>query len=421
MRQLNATMSVATHMLEVITPRTNTARLSPAEHLFGAIGAHAAMNDGPLAFEIAGDQERRRFVVRTGSRGQQQRVAAQLGAAYPQAALRSSETTTLVADPAQLGPDEQAVAATLRLRVGAHLPLRMLQDRELDATATSAQADPLLGVLGAMANLPAGWRIITQLVLLRPAPADWARAHQRLALEPPLEQDRARDAGLSLVGPLAVLGLLVAYVVGASIMDAWARADFFAVLLLAIAVVAVGIPGLVLIRWLRRRDLVDPRLVQAKLSRDACEVELRLAVFAPQFVDPARLDDRLQRLAAAYRPYSLAAGNSLVAVPACAANIDLRVLDALHRPSVLNVQELAGLWHLVQADDDVSMIERTTARRRVPLPASVVCDPSEGGCRIGVSDHRATAYPSICRTRYSAATCSLWRRRVAASPACCCE
>ena len=278
MRQLSATASTATQLLEVITPRTNAARLSPAEHLFGAIGVHASMNDGPVAFEIAGDQERRRFLVRTGSRGQQQRVAAQLGAAYPQAALRPSETTTLVADPAQLGPDEQVLAATMRLRVGAHLPLRMLEDRELDATATSAHADPLLGVLGAMANLPAGWRIITQLVLLRPAPADWARAHQRLALERPLEQERARDTGPSLLGPLAVLGLLVAYLIGASVIDAWARGDVFAVLSLVIGIVAVAIAGLVLIRWLRPRDLVDPRLVQAKLSRDACEAELRLAV-----------------------------------------------------------------------------------------------------------------------------------------------
>ena len=179
MRQLNASSCVATHVIEVITPRTNTARLSPAEHLFAAIGAQAAMDEGPVAFEIAGDHECRRFLLRTGSRSQQERVAAQFGAAYPQAALRSSESTTGVDDPAQLGPDEQAVAATLRLRVGAHLPLRTFEDRELDATATSAQADPLLGVLGAMANLPAGWRTIAQLVVVRPAPADWARVFSR--------------------------------------------------------------------------------------------------------------------------------------------------------------------------------------------------------------------------------------------------
>jgi hypothetical protein len=32
------------------------------------------------------------------------------------------------------------------------------------------------------------------------------------------------------------------------------------------------------------------------------------------------------------------------------------------------VRELAGLWHLVQSSDDVAFVERTTARRRLPLP-----------------------------------------------------
>lgn len=110
-------------------------------------------------------------------------------------------------------------------------------------------------------------------------------------------------------------------------------------------------------------------------------------------MDPATLHDRLHRLAAAYRPYSLAAGNSLVAAPLRVDNIDLRLLDSLDRPSVLNVQELAGLWHLVQADDDVSMIERTTARRRLPLPATVTSETAEGGCRIGYSNHQGHRVP----------------------------
>jgi hypothetical protein len=383
----------AEHLLEVVTPRTNAARLSPAEHLFAAIGVQADMDDAPVAFEITGDAERRRFLVRVTARAQQQRLMAQLSGAYPQAVLRPLDRSQSVADPARLGPDEQAAAATLRLRLGAHLPLRMLEDRELDATVTSAQADPLLGVLGAMANPPAGWRMIAQLVFLRPAPADWARAYQRLALERPLEQDRARDSGPSLFGPLVVLGLLVAYLVVASVMDAWDRGDWLAALGLVAVIVGVGCAAWMIARWLRSRALVDPKLVQAKLTRVAGEAELRLAVFAPQYVDSAAVSDRLARLAAAYRPFSLAAGNSLVVVPLQAEDTDLRVLASIDRPSLLNVRELAGLWHLVQADDDVSMIERTTARRRLPLPASVASEPSERGCRIGTSDHQGHKVP----------------------------
>jgi len=117
-------------------------------------------------------------------------------------------------------------------------------------------------------------------------------------------------------------------------------------------------------------------------------VELRLAVFAPGFVDAAAVLDRLDRLAAAYRPFSLASGNSLVPVPVRATTADLRVLAPLGRSSLLNVRELAGLWHLVQADDDVGLLERTTARRRLPLPASVAPDRDGQGCRIGTSDHQ---------------------------------
>ena len=69
------------------------------------------------------------------------------------------------------------------------------------------------------------------------------------------------------------------------------------------------------------------------------------------------------------------------------------MLEPLCGTAVLNVRELAGLWHLMQADDDVSMIERTTARRRLPLPASVASGPSEQGCRIGTSDHQGNRVP----------------------------
>src|ERR1700694_1325191 len=105
MRPLN-TEQPAEHVLEVVTPRTNAARLSPAEHLLGAVAVHAGMDGGPVSFEIVGDAERRRFLVRTGSHAQRQRVVAQLGGAYPQASLRPFDGTTLSdADPVQLGPD----------------------------------------------------------------------------------------------------------------------------------------------------------------------------------------------------------------------------------------------------------------------------------------------------------------------------
>ena len=99
----------------------------------------------------------------------------------------------------------------LRLARGEYLPLRTLEDREVDTAGASIQADPLLGVLGAMIGLPDGWRALAQLVVLAPAPSDWARAYQRMALERPLDQERRADNGPSLVGPLAMIGAIGLY------------------------------------------------------------------------------------------------------------------------------------------------------------------------------------------------------------------
>jgi len=388
------------HVLEVVTPRTNVARLSSAEHLFGTLVPRGEQEPEPVSLEIVGDSAQRRFLVRTTSLLGLRRIADQLGAAYPQAVLRPFQSATFpTGDPVQAGPDEQIAIAALRLRVGEHLPLRTLDDRELDAHGDSIQADPLLGILGALADLPSGWRAVCQLIVLAAAPDGWARAHQRLALERPLDQERRADTGPSLMGPLALLGLLGLYAVGSSASDAWTRGDWTSALDLAIGTVVVIVGGIVILRWLGRRDLVDPRLVQAKLSRDACLVEMRTAVIAPSFADVDTLEDRLDRLVAAYRPFALATGNSLVPRPVGRSARDLRVLAPLDRPSLLNVRELAGLWHLPQAGDDVVFLERTTARRRLPLKHTVARAADGSGCRIGISSHQNHQVPVYLPTQ----------------------
>jgi hypothetical protein len=409
----------AEHVLEVVTPRTNAARLTSAEHLFGTLVPRGEHEPEPVSLEIVGDADQRRFLVRTPSASGLRRVGSQLGAAYPQAVLRPFQSATFpTGDPVRVGPDEQVASAILRLRAGHHLPLRTFDDRELDAHGDSVQSDPLLAILGALADLPRGWRALSQLIVLAPAPHDWARVYERLALERPLDQERRADTGPSLMGPLALLGLIGLYAVGSSASEAWSRGDWLFTLELVLGALTVIVGSIVILRWLRRRELVDPRLVQAKLSRDACTVELRLAVIAPVFADVDALGDRLDRLVAAYRPFALATGNSLV--PRTVAADDLRVLSALDRPALLNVRELAGLWHLPQASDDVVFVERTTARRRLPLRHTVAPGADGTGCRIGVSAHQGTPCRCTCQPGCWGATC--WRspRHVEASRACCC-
>lgn len=393
----------------MVTPRTNAAVITPAEHLFGALGFDPGTEgtaDAALSLEIAGDSESRRFLARAGSSSARRDLVGQLGAAYPQASLRLLAADR---DPALVRPDEQTAACTLMLRHPPYLPLRTFRDDEVDA-ARAAQADPVLGILGAMGALPAGWRALSQLVL-RPAPADWSRDYLRLALEHPLAAERqagSSGADTSLGSVFALLALLLLGALGLQ-AAVWYRAHDWPHLALLVlgAVALVGLLVMAL-RLRQPRPLHDPKLVQDKVRHDARLVELRLAIVAPASVASDELRARLTRLVAAYRPFTLASGNALVARPAHRTCLgsgqgaqptrDLRVLDPLGgKPRalpILNVRELAGLWHLPQALDDVPLVERTTARRRLPLPATVALAASAGrGCPIGVSTHQGRVVP----------------------------
>jgi hypothetical protein len=308
--------------------------------------------------------------------------------------LRPFQSATFpTGDPVQAGPDEQITWATLRLSAGAHLPIRTFDDRELETHGDSIQSDPLLAILNALADLPKGWRAFCQLIVLASAPSGWARAYQRLALERPLDQERRADTGPSPLGPLMLLGLVGFFAVGSAVSEAWTRGDWLSALELALGTLVALVSTVTVIRWLTRRELVDPGLVQAKLSRDALAVELRVAVIAPDFSGDEAIQERLDRLAAAYRPFALATGNSFMPRRPAKGAHDLRILAPLARPSLLNVRELAGLWHLPQNCDDILFLERTTARRRLPLRSTVGPTIDGAGCRIGVSSHQGHSVP----------------------------
>src|SRR5438876_1980515 len=136
-RNRRSGQSAAEKLLEVITPRTNIALISPAENLCGALALHTvAPGGGPVALEIVGDGERSRFLIRT--KAQQAHLRGQVAAAYPQADFRSVELATLPGgDPLRVGPNEQMACYSLGLRAGDHLPIRTFQDRDMDADAGS--------------------------------------------------------------------------------------------------------------------------------------------------------------------------------------------------------------------------------------------------------------------------------------------
>ena len=191
----------ATELTELVTPRTNEATITPVENMLAANTA-----PGPFSLELAATPARRRFLVRAGCPEAARHLARQAGAAYPQAELRHTDSSR---DPALTGFGEQVVACVLELREAVYLPIRTFPDQEVD-DERSAQADPVLGLLGAMGDLPRGWRALSQLVL-RPAPDGWARPYLRLATGPPHNME---GSGTSLTPLVGIAGLGLALVAG---------------------------------------------------------------------------------------------------------------------------------------------------------------------------------------------------------------
>jgi hypothetical protein len=381
-RRRHLAAAVGTEIVELVTPRTNAAIITPAEHLLAAIALRES-----FSFEIAVTKHLRRFLVRAGSERMRRHLEGQLGAAYPQADIRGPDVAWDASlDPAHCAADEQVAKCALVLRAPAYLPIRLFRDTDVDATH-APQADPVLGILGSLLDLPVGWRALSQLVL-SPARDDWCKPYLRMAVEHPLEPERAASLGResssgSFIAPVALLTLLVLGLQSAR----WYAAGQWLSLAAAWGGLGVVVPGLVLlIRHLQTRPIYDMALVREKTSRVAFYSEIRLSIFARTGADRVDMDGWLERFAAAYRPFNLAAGNSVGARALPLDGRDLRTLLPIgprRRLAVLTTRELAGLWHLPQADADVALVERTTARRHLPLPTTV-----RDGCRIGRSTHQ---------------------------------
>src|SRR5438876_5008536 len=132
-------------LVEIVTPRTNSATFTALEHFFAAV----ARTDG-ISLELAGDGQARRFYARLQDQSRRDRLAAALGATYPQARLHA-----VTVDPVRLQGDEQVVCCRLELQEPEYLPLRVPRDAEV-AADRAPQTDPLLGILAAIGGLPRG-------------------------------------------------------------------------------------------------------------------------------------------------------------------------------------------------------------------------------------------------------------------------
>lgn len=392
-RRAEAVVSKQTYLVEVVTPRTNTAALTSAENFFASV----ALGE-PFSLDLASDQDRRQFLVRAASAPVRDQVLSQLSAAYPQADYRDLLPEE---DPAVQRTGEQVAGCVLGLRSPAYLPLRTFTDLDVDGER-AAQADPVLGILTSLGDLPAGWRGLSQLLLL-PAEDDWCRDYQRFAVQHPLEGERlarpSEGAGEMLAFMAMILGTCLVGMQAYMLVRAAQWTELFALLCGSGAAL---VSGLWLVRRCRRPRLYDMELVREKVTRIAFRAELRLVVYAPAEAPPRLVRTELERIAAAYRRFSLASANGFVSRRVARGQVVPRRVASWNRQrklAILSTLELAGVWHLPHAAADVALLERTTARHWLPLPQAVT-----DGCHIGTSRHQgrdiSVALPSDVLRRH---------------------
>jgi hypothetical protein len=188
-------------------------------------------------------------------------------------------------------------------------------------------------------NLGEGERLLSQLILT-PAPRSWGDRFASYArpMSPstgePLSVQVAFRQGISVFMILAWV-FLVLCALFSFFQSHWLEFLFFGVL-----AALAGLAAFCLFSLALDRANLDPELVQKKIGAAAYDVSLRLAAFAPT-------PERAKEL----------------------------------------VWELAALWHL-PLDHDVPLVERTQAKRLLPLPQTV-----REGILIGQSEHAGHRYP----------------------------
>ena len=273
---------------------------------------------------------------------------------------------------------------TLRADGPEYVPLRVFRDDDL----LDPGSDPLIALMGALANLNEGERVMARL-LLRSLGPDWSEAHLEKAHKRPAagaaQSSYAPQAGT----PQAADGLGMA-VLGTSAFIAlkayqWVQAgETWKATLLGLGVTA----GLIVAGWVKARffkdpPVYDPLLIREKVSRIAFDAELQVTAILPDGARPHRAKELLEPVAAAYRHFDNPAGARFKVGKVQPAVPDPAMLHPsspglFGKRSVLGVREAACLWHPPGARDETPLVARAGAKVLLPTARSV-----SGGAHVG--------------------------------------
>ena len=361
----------AIRLVEIVTPRRNETTPAAVETMLQALSRLAQ----PFSLEILGEPQAVRFLVRA-PRTQMPAILGQIEAAYGYSLVETRDYSDR--DPGQIREGQTAAQANLVLRGAAYLPIKTWRDEDWEASS------PVLGILGSLQGLQEGERVLVQ-VLMQGAPDDWAVPYKSLTREPNAFDPQAHPQPLKVVGLVAILPVLLLLLIQVS--RAWVRGEWLALVISLVVLLAGGIATILWAARLVSEATYDLKLVQEKLMKVAFYTHLRITAIAPQEQAAAA---RLDRVVTAYRQFNLAAGSGFIAKRATFVPADLsldgrsvgcRLLTWLRdgrargetvpwqksAVATLNVREIASLWHLPQEQYAVPFLERTSARKSLPL------------------------------------------------------
>ena len=351
-----------TKLLSITTTRTDERTFPGVENFLGSVAVPEA-----FSLEMAGDAHGVSLLARCRDGSF---VRQQLSVHYRHARVNEVEPED---DPLRLAENEQAWSMTMGLRGPEYLPLRPFRDDDL----LDAGSDPLISVIGALSGLEPGERLVTRLRLCSLGP-DWSRHHQDKmhrkqqaeaapSAQTTQHQTETRNAGQFIALALLALPLVQAYL--------WVqRGETWKAVLLGLGVAtAMAAAGWAWWRIKKARSgsrLEDPLLIRDKLSRIAYQAQVEVVAVLPEHGTEKRAKELLRNVALAYQVYDNPAGARFKAgrpKPALPATEPLPPTASLFRGrNVLDVRELAGLWHPLGPADQLPTVARSGARVLYP-------------------------------------------------------
>ena len=363
-------------LLTVTPPRSGERTLVGVENMLQAIASPE-----PFSLEVAADADGAALMVRCPA---EEIVRGQLSAHYPQAIVKEIGPED---DPLRARADETVSGVSLRSAGPEHAPLRTFRDRDL----LDPGSDPFIGVLGAMAPLARGERIVAQ-ILLRPLGPDWSFRHVTAAYQTPSTRtDSLPPHGAPVAGPGDPKAMAVFGAVALAGLRAytWVQAGetWKAVALGTVLVLGLGAGAWVWNRWHSGREgSFDPAAVREKVSSPAFDAEIRITAFLPHEGDGdavRRAGELVERVAAAYRRFDNPAGARLdtgrIFEEAPDTDDVAPTAPGFLRPhSIFGAREVAGLWHPPGAGDETPLVERSGAKALLPSARGV-----RGGAYVG--------------------------------------